>query len=306
MTSLAPIVIFVYKRPVHIANLLDSLAKCAEAQYSDLVIFSDGAKNPEDTTEVQAIERVREICKSENRFRSVRLVNQVQNQGLAKSIISGVSSVIDEFGKVIVLEDDLVVSPFFLDYMNKALEKYEHDEKVGQIGACNFFACGAKYPEAFFIPIPDCLGWATWRKNWEKFIHDPQVIFEALEKDEELTFKFNGYGSYDFVSLLKSNVQKKVDSWAIHWHATCMLNNWLTLYPNPSMTNHIESVEATHANVNILPPLKDSPVCFEKVEIRELKPVIKAMKLGYSNKGDFYGERKESNVWQRLKVYLGK
>ena len=240
MNKLAPIVIFVFKRPRHTQSLLNSLAQCDEAKFSEVVIYSDGPKNPEDVEETGAIDQVREICIKEDRFKSVKLIKQEKNHGLANSIISGVSNVIEEYGKVIVLEDDLIVSPFFLDYMNSALIKYEFDENVGQIGACNFFACGDKYPNAFFIPIPDCLGWATWEKNWKSFIKDSQVIFDALDKDPELASRFNGYGSYDFISLLKSNVQRKVDSWAILWHATCILNNWLTLYPNPSITNHIE------------------------------------------------------------------
>jgi len=304
MTSFAPIVIFVYKRPGHILNLLDSLSQCKEGRDSDLIIFSDGAKNPDNVEEVAAIEEVRRICANEQRFQSVKLIAQERNLGLANSIIAGVSSTIEEYGRAIVLEDDLIVSRYFLEFMNSALDKYEHDDRVGQIGACNFFACGERFPESFFIPIPDCLGWATWKNNWRKFIKNPQEIFDALDNDEKLASKFNGYGSYDFISLLKSNVQKKVDSWAILWHATCMLNNWLTLYPNPSLTNHIESVEATHANVNIIPPLASRAVSLENSSVEELEHVIKAMKLGYSNEGDFYGKKKNTSLWVRLRDYF--
>lgn len=287
-------------------NLLNSLSLCAEAKDSDLIIFSDGPKNAEDLKETGAIEKVREICSNERRFNSVKVITQTINQGLANSIIKGVSRVIEEYGKVIVLEDDLIVSPFFLEFMNKALQEYENDERVGQIGACNFFACGEKYPESFFIPIPDCLGWATWKKNWQKLILDSNLIIDTLEKDKKLKLKFNGYGAYDFLSLLKSNVEKEVDSWAIMWHSTCMLNNWLTLYPNPSLTNHLESVEATHANVNIIPPLAMKPIRLERNPVFESKSVIKAMKLGYSGKGDYYGKNKEASLWVRLRNFLRK
>jgi len=301
MKRYAPIVVFTYIRPKHFFNLLNSLAQCEEAKFSNLIVFSDGAKDPQSTQETKAIEEVRDICLNERRFNSVQLIKQDTNQGLANSIIGGVTTVIEKYGSVIVLEDDLIVSPYFLKFMNEALEKYELDERVGQIGACNFFACGSNFPKAFFVPIPDCWGWATWKKNWNQLIKDPKLIFETLQQNKELSFKFNGYGSYDFISLLRSNTENKVDSWAILWHATCILNNWLTLYPNPSLTNHIESVDATHANFNIVPPLVSTPIDLQNTFIEEKKEVIEAMKLGYSGNGDYFGNLKNRiSLWQHI------
>lgn len=305
--TLAPIAIFVYKRPKHIRNLLDSLIQCEEAGKSDLIIFSDGPKDPKNSSEVEAIEEVRTICLEEKRFKSVRLISREKNQGLANSIIKGVTQVVDEYGRVIVLEDDLVVSPYFLQFMNQALTRFESDPRVGSIGGCNFFACGDRFPSAFFIPIPDCLGWATWKKNWDKFIRDPHQILSTLEGNKKLTHRFNGNGSYDFVGLLKSNMERKVDSWAILWHATCILNEWLALYPNASLTNHKESMEATHANVNITPPLADLPFDLSNVEVKEIPEVIRAMKLGYAGQGDYFGNPTfKSNLWQRFVNWLKK
>lgn len=306
MSKFAPILVFVFKRQFHISNLLNSLAQCDEAKFSELIIYSDGPKNPSDNLENEAIQNVRDICSNENRFKSVRLVKSEKNLGLANSIINGVTNVIEEYGSVIVLEDDLIVSPFFLKYMNDALVEFKNDERVGQIGACNFFANGEKFPGVFFIPIPDCLGWATWKENWKKFITDPDLIFKQLEMDKKLSDRFNGYGSYDFSGLLKSKTLNKVDSWAILWHATCVLNNWLTLYPNPSMTNHIESTEATHANVNIIPPLASFPIDLKNIPVKEVKSVIRAMKLGYSGNGDYFGKALDKNLWAKLKRFLKK
>ena len=285
----APVALFAYKRPVHLQNTLDSLYLNQEGKETVLYIFCDGPKAGANQDDLQKIEEVRLIAKSENRFKEVFVECQEMNLGLADSIIYGVSKVVNKYRKVIVLEDDLVLSPFFLKFMNDALSLYEFNERVGQIGACNFFACGNKYPDTFFIPIPDCLGWGTWKSRWDKFNPNAEELNNALMENAEKLWIFNAFGAYDYIGMLESQIKGKVDSWAIRWQAVCVLNNWFTLYPNPSLTNHIYSEEPTHTSVRILPPLayKEIPVRFKQVELE--KNVIRAFKLGLSNLGDYYG-----------------
>jgi hypothetical protein len=284
----SPIILFVYNRPESTIEVLKSLANNKEAKFSDLIIFCDGPKNDNEIL-LSQINKVKEIVKSENRFGSVKIIENKFNKGLAKSVFDGVSEVFSSYDRIIVLEDDLIVSPFFLKYMNDSLNRYELNESVGQIGACNYFACGSKYPSSFFIPIADCWGWATWQNRWEKYIHSIEEIEYNLEKDKKLLNKFNAYGSYNFSRLLNLQKSKTVSSWAIHWHSTCILNNWLILYPNPSMSQHISSLDFTHETINITPPLCTEEPIFETKDVIEIYGVIKAMKRGYSMIGDYYG-----------------
>ena len=291
-SNLAPIVLFTYSRPDHTRKLLDSLAANEEAKESLLYIYCDGPKEGASDEVIRKIIETRLLVKVESRFHQVIIVEKQQNKGLANSIIHGVTEVINSHGKVIVLEDDLVLSKYFLYYMNNSLDRYKTNERVGQIGACNFFACGDKYDETFFIPIPDCWGWATWKDRWDHFNPNAIELLEQL-KQAKLEGKFNVYDSCDMIGMLKSQIEGRVSSWAIRWQAVCVLNNWLTLYPNPSVTNHIESSEATHESSNITPPLFTTKPKLNTIAVVEKKKVIKAMKRGYSMKGDYFGNIKK-------------
>lgn len=294
----APIVLFAYSRPWHTNQILNSLSVNEEAKDSILYIYCDGPKENATTEMLDKINQVRQISKAENRFQKVIVIEQIKNKGLANSIIGGVTEVINKHGSVIVLEDDLVLSPYFLNYMNDSLKRYEKDLKVAQIGACNFFACGKKYPSWFFIPMPDCLGWATWKNRWDHFNSDASFLLEELKK-KELIYKFNAYGSSDMEKMLTAQIGGGT-SWAVRWTAVCILNDWLTLYPNPSFSNHIESQEATHANINITPPLCTEKPEFGTVAVIEIAQVIKAMKRGYKGTGDYYGKLQIHNYLKIL------
>ncbi len=178
--------------------------------------------------------------------------------------------------------------------MNDSLNRYEKNGDVGQIGACNFFACGKRYPDSFFLPIPDCWGWGTWKTRWESFNPDAEQLLQKLY-ERDLIYKFNVYGSYDMKGMLRMQIDGKVNSWAIRWQAVCIINNWLVLYPNPSLTNHIASKEGTHQNIDITTPIRKIMPSFKTVEIIEDPKVITAMKKGYSGTGDYFGNNVRPN-----------
>ncbi len=299
----APIVLFTYNRPWHTQQVLNSLANNAEAKDSELYIFSDGPKENASTLQLKQIEETRTIIKKENRFKNVVITEQKKNKGLARSISDGVTEIVNKHGTVIVLEDDLILSPYFLLYMNDSLQRYENDTRVAQIGACNFFACGPKYPDYFFLAMPECLGWATWKNRWEHFNADAQYLLDKLHQ-QDLMYRFNAYGSYDMEGMLKDQIGTNGSSWAIRWQAVCVLNNWLTLYPNPAFSNHIESKDATHANHNITPPLCKTVPVFKTMVVKENDTVIEAMKRGYNNTGDYFGNLKKPALKHRLKKQI--
>lgn len=296
---LAPIALFAYSRPQHTKNALDSLFQNEEAKESELYIFCDGAKATASEKTLSDIAEVREIAQSENRFKKVTVVIQEKNKGLANSIISGVTQVVNQHGTVIVLEDDLIVSKYFLSYMNDGLSRYKDNPAVAEIGGCNFFACGAKYPEYFISPMAETWGWATWKDRWEKFSSDAVGLYNALEENK-LMHKFNTYGAYDMQGMLKEQIFGKVDSWAIRWQAVMVLNEMYCIHPNPSHVQHIESFGATHAPVNIVPPLMTEKPVFKTIAIKEDANVIEALKKGYAGQGDYFGKYKPKYIKKRI------
>src|ERR1017187_10294631 len=166
--SPAPIALFVYNRLDHTRRTIEALARNELANESSLVVFSDGPKSPEDSLKV---DEVREYIRSASGFQTVNLVCRPINRGLADSIISGVTEILSAHEKIIVLEDDLITSPFFLRYMNEALDLYEQAAEVISIHGY-VYPIQERLPETFFINGADCWGWATWRRGWKLFDPD--------------------------------------------------------------------------------------------------------------------------------------
>lgn len=284
--NLAPIILFCYNRPANTKNTLDALSKNDLADESILIIYCDGPKIGASTVDIQSINQVRKLVEEENRFKEVQVVKRIENLGLAQSIIKGVSETINAYGSAIVLEDDILCSKYFIKFMNDALDKYKDHPKVFSIGACNYFALGKNVPSTFAIPVADCWGWATWKSRWDLFESDSKKLLSLIEVNN-LQKEFSLLGYYDFYGMLKSQIEGKISSWAIRWQAVIFLNNMLTIYPNPSVTQHVESANATHAKLNVLPPIavdkitiSDEPVLLDE---KILKKMLKGYFIGLSN-----------------------
>jgi len=179
----APIVLFVYARPEHTRRTLEALAANMLAEQSDLIVYADAARSER---EAEAVRAVRELIRATSGFRSVMLVERDMNFGLARNIIEGVSEVLRERERVIVLEDDIVTAPLFLTYMNEALERYRHNEDVMHISGYIYPMRTDGLPETFFLPPASCWGWATWARAWLHFSKDPDELMRAfsLASDE--------------------------------------------------------------------------------------------------------------------------
>jgi len=231
MTNFAPIALFVYNRPRHTRQTVEALLKNEIAGESDLFIFSDYPKNSENANDVR---EVREYVKTISGFRSVSVVERDKNWGLANSIIDGVTSVVNDRERIIVLEDDLVVSPYFLDFMNRALKKYESEQQVIQVSGYMFPVKLKIKEDALFLPLTTSWGWATWKRAWQLF--DPDANgYPQVNEDLEMRKRFNLDGTYDYFSMLEAQLAGKVDSWAIRWYLTTFLIGGLTLYPRQSL-----------------------------------------------------------------------
>jgi hypothetical protein len=267
--KLALIALFVYNRPWHTKKTIEALQKNTLAPDSDLIIFSDGPKEfPDSQGKVSA---VREYLKTINGFRSIKIIEREKNIGLAKSVISGVDSVLSKNDRIIVLEDDMVSSRYFLKYMNEALDIYEKEDRVISVHAY-IYPIRKKLPETFFLRGADCWGWGTWRRGWDLFESDGGKLLKELE-GRKLTKEFDFSGSYRYTQMLKDQISGKNDSWAIRWYASAFLNNKLTLYPGKSLINNIgfdgSGVHCVNNNSGNLEQVENAKIEVKKIEIKE-------------------------------------
>ncbi|MBI2791867.1 MAG: glycosyltransferase [Gammaproteobacteria bacterium] len=230
----APIALFAYNRLSHLQQTIESLKQNSIAEHSELFIFSDGAKNTDADEKVQ---KVRDWLKTITGFKRITIVERQINYGLAKSIIQGVTTLTSQFGKVIVIEDDLIVSPYFLQFMNDGLDFYEHTEIVASIHGYTP-ALKGQIPQTYFLRGADCWGWATWKRAWKIFEPDGNKLLLQL-KENNLMKEFDFDYSQPNIQMLKDQIIGKNNSWAIRWHASAFINNMLTLYPGRSLVNNI-------------------------------------------------------------------
>ena len=303
LKKLAPLILFIYNRPVHTEKVLNALNSNVNADHSTLYIFSDGPKQNCSHQDIENIRKTREIAKSVKWCNEVIIYESLTNKGLANSIIEGVTEVINKYGKAIILEDDIVPSHFFIQYMNQALDTYEHEMDVISIGGFNFFANDSSIPETFFIPIPDCWGWATWKNRWDLFEPDGKSLLNAL-KCKNLLEDFNLHGAYNFEQMLIDQINGKNNSWAIRWQAVAYLHNKLSLYPKYSVTKNIGFDEdATHGsahNFNKTSVLADSPIKIIKQIVQTNADILKKMKIRYIN----MAPHSESKVLRIIKKFI--
>ncbi len=231
---LAPIALFVYRRLGHAQRTLAALANNDGALDSDLMVFADG---PRGEAELGDVTTVRRYLRTVVGFRSVTVVERDQNLGLANSIIEGVTQVLRQRDRVIVMEDDLVTSRFFLRFMNEALDYYEDDERVASIHGY-VYPVEQPLPETFFLRGADCWGWACWRRSWRLFNPDGHHLISELRR-RALTREFDLDGSYKYTRMLEDQIAGANDSWAIRWHASAFLQDKLTLYPGRSLVHNV-------------------------------------------------------------------
>jgi hypothetical protein len=242
MNKLAPIVLFVYNRPEHTKQTVEALQKNELAIESELFIYSDAAKN----IGVKAkTDEVRKYIKSINGFKRVTVIKREKNWGLAASIIDGVTKIVNEYGKVIVLEDDLVTSPYFLKFMNDALELYKDEEKVWHISGWNYPIKIDGLDDVFLWRLMNCWGWATWKGRWKHYEKDADKTISEFNKED--IKRFNLDSAQNFWNQVTGNKEKKINTWAIFWYVAIFKKDGLCL--NPSQT-FVENIGHDGSGVN--------------------------------------------------------
>ena len=294
MQNLAPIALFVYNRPQHTERTIKFLQQNLLAADSRLYIFSDGAKTQADEEKVN---EVRSFIKTVEGFKSVKVIESKTNKGLANSVIEGVTQLNQNYGQVIVFEDDLVSSPHTLTYFNEALNLYRHEEKVMHIGAYMYHLKEENLPESFFYRAATSWGWATWQRAWQCF--EPNIDTLLAQFDRQKISEFSIEGTMNFWKQMQDFKNGRNNSWAIRWYASIFLKGGLTLNPSQSLVNNIgHDGTGVHSGINDIYNVIINPKPITKFpnEIVEDQKAYSAIK-------SFLANRKGS-LWTRIKRYL--
>lgn len=262
----APILLFVYNRPEHVRRNIQVLLKNELAAESELFIYSDAAK---DETSQAAVKEVRAFIRSIQGFKKITITERAENWGLARSIIDGVTTQINRYGRVIVLEDDLVVAPHFLQFMNDALETYRDEERVGHIQACDF-THDPSLPDTFLIKWTGSWGWGTWDRAWKHFNADGKALLTELES-RKLTYTFDFNGKYGYTRMLRRQIEGKNNSWAIRWNASLFLKGILSLNVGKSLVQN-EGFDGSGTNCGG-GGLYASELYMERLPVKKISPI---------------------------------
>lgn len=240
---LAPICLFTYNRLAETQNTIEHLKMNRLAPLSDLYIFSDGAKTENG---IEKIGLVRDYIKRTSGFKSVEIIESSTNKGLANSIIDGVSSVLRKYGRVIVLEDDLISTPYFLDFMNDALDYYDSNKRVQSVnGYSVLIDTGGK--GVYFQTRPFPWGWGTWSDRWSEQIFDKRYIREIIEQDQSILKRFRTECGSDISKMLTDSLQNINDSWYVRWTFDHFLKNNYSAFPFKSYIQNIgHNEDGTH------------------------------------------------------------
>lgn len=294
MQNLAPIALFVYNRPGHTRRTISYLQKNVLAEDSRLYIFSDAAKTSADEG---VVNEVRELITATTGFKSVKIIRRKTNMGLAASIIDGVTQLMNEYGKVIVFEDDLLSSPYTLQYFNEALQRYADEARVMHIGAYMYDLKTAGLPETFFYRAATSWGWATWARAWKNFEPDIDVLMSQFSKEKINAFSIEG--TMNFWKQMEQFKLGKNNSWAIRWYASVFLKGGLTLNPSKSLIQNIgHDGTGVHSNLEDMYHVKPSqkPINTYPQVIQENEEAYQAIKTFLKNR--------KGNLWQRVVRYV--
>lgn len=236
--NLAPIVLFTYNRPEHTKKTIEALKRNLLSKHSELFVFSDNHKQNATIEEVRLVNQVREYIRTIDGFKSIHISEALNNNGLANSVINGVTKVINQYGKVIVLEDDLIISEFFLNYMNECLEVFAENKNIWSISGYTPPIKFKNYNEDLYIVKRGCSwGWGTWKDRWESIYWEDE-FYNNLLNNKKLKKQFNNTG-YDMTYMLELQKEGKIDSWAIRWCYNQFVQSKYTVYPRRSFVRNI-------------------------------------------------------------------
>ena len=234
MADRPPVVLFVYARPDHARRTLEALAANDGASETDLIVYSDGSRGAGDAARVGS---VRTLARRTTGFRSVRVVEREINLGLADNVIQGVGATMAEFGRAIVLEDDIVSARGFLDFMRAGLEVFERTPNVWHVSGWIYDFDTKGLPHYFLWPVMNCWGWASWADRWRHFERDPKRLLRKWNGKTRRSFNLDG--TEDFLEQVELNAAGRLRSWAVFWYATIFEHGGLCLSPTRAYVQNV-------------------------------------------------------------------
>lgn len=226
-----PVAVFLYNRPNHANQALESLSHCRRLDECSVRIYCDGPKKAEDLEQVTAVRRVAREWASRL---GAEVIERDANIGLARSIVSGVDELCNSHGRVIVIEDDFLLNPSFLDYMLMALERYANNSNIYQVSAYMFQVRHSSKYDAFFLPLTTTWGWATWSRAWKIFDWNATDAHDLL-RDTEVRRRFNLDNAYPYAEMLEEKLKGQNDSWGILFWWAVFKAGGLVLHPKKSL-----------------------------------------------------------------------
>jgi hypothetical protein len=228
--------------------MIEHLQSCAEFGNSPVYVFADGPKHPRD---IPAIQETRSEARRLLGDRAVFL-ERGTNAGVDSSIIEGVTQLCERYGRVVVVEDDLVVSPYFLDFLNSGLRRYENEPRVMQV--CGYMFDVPELREsrdAILLPMTSSWGWATWKRAWDLYDPGARGWSERLN-DKQQRRRFDLDGNFDYTKMLSRQMRKAVPAWDIRWYYTLFARDGLALHPPRTLVlNEGFDGTGTHARLSL-------------------------------------------------------
>lgn len=294
---LSPIVVFSYNRPYHLRQTLDALAKNDLANESVLYIYCDGSKTSATEEQKQRINESRKVAHATSGFKEVHVIERDHNVGLKDNIVGAVTEIVNQYGRIITLEDDVVTSVGFLKYMNDALDLYADEERVMHVSAY-MYPHKRRLPETFFYPVPyPGGGWATWARAWKYYNDNTQELYDFWKDRWDV---FDVYGADYLSKQLKRNLEGTMKTWFVKWYAVMRMKNALTLFPGCSLTNNIGFNDLA---TNCYSTTKFDVVPTDYVKVDEVPLVVdkKASKIIYDfYQGRWYNRRRRKAVMEKI------
>ena len=263
--NISPIIIFTYNRIDHLDTLIRSLKKNNLFADSKVFVFSDGPKNEIDK---KKIENIRIFLKKNLPIHKSEIIERDVNLGLSRNVIGGITDVFKTYDQLIILEDDLEVSPFFLNYMNDALNMYKSIDNVASISGYMYPIDPKKFSnDYFFLNLVESWGWGTWKRAWKNFEIDSSKLLKEID-ERKLVKEFNFSSGISYYKMLKNNIKGTNDSWAVRWYASTFLKNMNTLFPSNSFVRNT-GIDNSGQNCNYT-SVYDSLINFEYKSLKKI------------------------------------
>lgn len=299
--TIAPIILFVYNRLEHTEKTVEALLKNEFASDSVLYIFADGIKPNASPEQERKIRAVRDYIHSICGFKKVVIEESKYNRGLANSVIYGVSKIINEFGRVIVVEDDIVTHPFFLRFMNDCLNTYSLRKDVFMIGG---FSVNIRFPwwyrKDIYATYRSCSwGWATWKDRWNQA--DWSVAdFRSFSCNPQKIAQFNRGGD-DMFPMLKAQMDGKIDSWAIRWDYCMTSHNAICIRPVKSLCVNY-GMDGSGVHCGFEEKKMNNEMYKKDIYLFSLEKTITPSKIISRRFKNFFVEKQ--SFWKKIHIHL--